>query len=336
MKLGVMAALFTGMDFDAALDYCASVALDCIEIPVGAYPGSPFFDAGKVLASENKQKEIKAKLKDRDLELSGLAVHGNPVHPNKAHAKRDHAAFEIAIKLAPKLGTDIVITFSGCPGGSRMDKTPNWVTCAWPPDFEEIQKYQWDDVLVPYWAMQAKLARKHGVKIAWEAHPGFSVYNPDTLIRLSARATKAAGLRVRGRGRGKTPLGANLDPSHFFWQGIDPVLAARELGEAGLLYYCHAKDTELDRHEGPIHGYNDARPYSDLKHRSWTFRTCGYGHGDEFWKPFVSMLKRYGYDGVLSIEHEDPLMSVTEGFEKAVAYLSDVIIEEDAGQAWWF
>jgi len=331
MKLGVMAALFTGMDFDRALDYCEEVGLDAIELPVGCYPGSPFFNAGEVLASPKKQEEINLKLKDRDLVCSGLAVHGNPVHPDRKHAKTDHDAFVTAVKLAPKLSTDTVITFSGCPGGGASDKMPNWVTCAWPPDYQEILKYQWDDVLVPYWAEQAKLAKEHGVRIAWEAHPGFCVYNPDTLIRLSERATKEAGIR-----KGSSPLGANLDPSHFFWQGIDPVLAARELGEAGLLFYCHAKDTELDRHQGPIHGYNDARPYGDLKNRSWTFRTCGYGHGDEFWKPFVSMLKRYGYDGVLSIEHEDPLMSVNEGFEKAVAYLSEVIIEEPVGKPWWF
>ncbi len=329
MKLGVMSALFNGMAFEDVLDYCAAVGLDSIEIPVGCYPGMPFFDAKEVLASTKLQAEIKDKLAQYDLELSGLAVHGNAVHPDKARAKNDHEAFVRAVKLAPKLGTDTVITFSGCPGGSKNDSTPNWVTCAWPEDFPAILEYQWDEVLVPYWAEQAKLAKEHKVKVAWEAHPGFCVYNPDTLIRLSKRATKEAGIK------GNSPLGANLDPSHFFWQGIDPVEAARVLGEAKLLFYVHAKDTELDRHEGPINGYNDARPYGDLKHRSWTFRTCGYGHGDEFWKPFVSMLRRYGYDGVLSIEHEDPLMSVSEGFEKAVAYLSHVLIEESAGKPWW-
>ncbi len=329
MKLGVMSALFTGMSFDKVLEFCAEVGLDAIELPVGCYPGAPFFDPEEVLASTKLQKEIQNKIADHGLEVSGLAVHGNPVHPNKAHAKRDHGAFVTAVKLAHKLGTDVVITFSGCPGGSKTDKVPNWVTCAWPPDYQEILAYQWNEVLVPYWAEQAKLAKQHKVRIAWEAHPGFCVYNPDTLIRLSKQATKAAGIK------GKTPLGANLDPSHFFWQGIDPVQAARALGEAGLLFYVHAKDTELDGHEGPINGYNDARPYGDLKHRSWTFRTCGYGHGDEFWKPFVSMLKRYGYDGVLSIEHEDPLMSVEEGFVKAISYLDGVIIEEKAGNPWW-
>jgi len=334
MKLGVMAALFTGMKLDDALDYCADVGLDCIEIPVGGYPGAPFFDPKKILGSKKQQDEIKAKLHDRDLELSGLAVHGNPVHPKKSQARKDHDAFAAAVELAPKLGTDIVITFSGCPGGSKTDRTPNWVTCPWPPDFEQILAYQWDEVLVPYWAEQAKLCRKHGVKVGWEAHPGFCVYNPDTIIRLSEQATKKAN--IKGSSGGGGPLGANLDPSHFFWQGIDPVLAARTLGEAGLLYYVHAKDTELDPYEGPHNGYLDARSYGDLTRRSWTFRTVGYGHGDEFWKPFVSMLRKYNYDGVLSIEHEDPLMSTNEGFEKAVAYLSEVIIEEKPGEAWWF
>ena len=329
MKLGVMAALFAGMKLDDALVYCAELGLEAIELPVGCYPGQPFFDPRKVLASPKQQEQIKAKLRDHELTLSGLAVHGNPVHPNRAHAKHDHEAFVTAVKLAPKLGTKTVITFSGCPGGCKTDKTPNWVTCAWPPDYPEIVRYQWEDVLVPYWAKQVKLCKQHGVRVAWEAHPGFSVYNPDTLIRLSQRATRASGIR------GKTPLGANLDPSHFCWQGIDPVLAARELGEAGLLYYVHAKDTELDPVQGPINGYLDARDYGDLKHRSWSFRTCGYGHGDEFWKPFVSMLRRYGYDDVLSIEHEDPLMSLEEGLEKAVAYLGEVIIQEKPGKPWW-
>jgi sugar phosphate isomerase/epimerase len=204
------------------------------------------------------------------------------------------------------------------------------VTCPWPGDFSDILKYQWDEVLVPYWAQQAKFAAKHGVRVAWEAHPGFCVYNGETIIRLSELAQRKAGMR------GKPVLGANLDPSHLFWQGIDPVLAARQLGEAGLLFHVHAKDTELDRHEGPVNGYLDTKSYGDLKRRAWNFRTCGWGHGTEFWRPFVSMLRRHGYDHVLSIEHEDAMMSVEEGFERAVAFLQECIVEERPAQAWWF
>ena len=329
MKLGVMAALFAGRGLEETLAYCAESGLDAIEIPVGSYPGAPFFDPAKVLGSVKEQNRIKSLVADHGLEISGLAVHGNPVHPSARHAKADHAAFERAVKLAPKLGTDVVITFSGCPGGSKADKTPNWVTCAWPPDFADILKYQWDEILVPYWAKQAKLCRKHGVRVAWEAHPGFCAYNPDTLIRLSERSMKASGLK------GKPVLGANLDPSHFFWQGIDPVESARVLGEAGLLFYVHAKDTELNSHQGRINGYNDARPYTDLAQRSWSFRTCGWGHGHDFWKPFVSMLRVQGYDHVLSIEHEDALMSIEEGLQRAIEFLTEAIIFEPPATPWW-
>ncbi|RLS23160.1 MAG: sugar phosphate isomerase/epimerase, partial [Planctomycetota bacterium] len=177
MKLGVMSALFAGRTLEDVCDYIADVGLGAIELPVGAWPGKPYFDPKKVLGSKKEQERINALLKDHGLICSALAVHGNPVHPEKGFAKKHHDDFITAVELAPKLGTDIVITFSGCPGGSKQDRTPNWVTCPWPNDFLEIQKYQWDTVLVPYWAAQAKFAAKHGVRIAWEPHPGFTVYN---------------------------------------------------------------------------------------------------------------------------------------------------------------
>ncbi|MSR28806.1 MAG: sugar phosphate isomerase/epimerase [Phycisphaerales bacterium] len=329
MKLGVMAALFAGRSLEEAAKVAADHGLSAIELPVGAYPGKPFFEPSRVLESPREQARIRAILKDHSLELSGLSCHGNPVHPDRSIARAHHEAFVTAVKLAPKLGTATVITFSGCPGGSKSDKTPNWITCPWPGDFTDALEYQWQSVMIPYWALQVKLCAKLGVRVAWEAHPGFCVYNPDTIIRLSEFATKAS--RVRGVVR----LGANLDPSHFFWQGIDPVLSAQVLGDAGLVFHVHAKDTELDKTEGPRNGYLDARPYSGLNHRSWSFRTCGDGHGHEFWKPFISMLRRYGYDHVLSIEHEDALLSVDEGFRRAVGFLKEAIITEPAATPWW-
>jgi sugar phosphate isomerase/epimerase len=322
MKLGVMSAGLAAMGWEKALDYCQKVGLEAIELPVGCYPGKPFFDPEQVLKDAAAQKKIVADCKKRGLEIMGLAVHGNPVHPNPEHAKADAHQHDIAVRLARKLGTDVVINFSGCPGGCPKDATPNWVTCAWPPDFEAIQKYQWDEVLIPFWTQKNKEAADEGVKIAFEAHPGFCVYNPETLLRLRAACGKQ--------------LGANFDPSHFFWQGIDPVEAARVLGDAGCIYHVHGKDTAIDPHNTRINGTLDAKSYGDLGRRSWVFRTCGFGHGDEFWKPFVSMLRMKGYDGVISIEHEDSYMSVQEGFEKAVAYLRGVLIKEKAGGAWWF
>jgi sugar phosphate isomerase/epimerase len=322
MKLGVMGAGLGEMGWDKALDYCQKVGLDAIELPVGAYPGKPFFEPQEVLKDARLQQKIKDDVKRRGLEIIGLAVHGNPVSPDPA-IREDHLkAHDTAVRLARKLGTDVVINFSGCPGGGPKDALPNWVTCAWPPEYGRIIEYQWNEVLIPFWSRKNKEAMDEGVKIAFEAHPGFCVYNPETILRLR----KAAG----------SQLGVNLDPSHFFWQGIDPVEAARVLGDAGCIYHVHGKDCGIDPYNARINGTLDAKSYGDLHHRSWVFRTCGYGHGDEFWKPFVSMLRCKGYDGVISIEHEDSYMSVQEGFEKAVSYLRSVLIKEKAGGAWWF
>jgi sugar phosphate isomerase/epimerase len=322
MKLGVMGAGLGAMGWEKALDYCRKVGLDAIELPVGAYPGKPFFDPEDVLKNPASQQKIKDDVKKRGLEIIGLAVHGNPVSPDPATREEHAKAHDTAVRLAPRLGTDVVINFSGCPGGSSKDTMPNWVTCAWPPEYGKILEYQWSEVLLPYWSKKAKEAASEGVKIAFEAHPGFSVYNPETILKLRD-------------GAGKN-LGANLDPSHFFWQGIDPVESARVLGDAECIYHVHGKDCGIDAHNTRRNGALDTKSYGDLHNRSWVFRTCGYGHGDDFWKPFVSMLKAKGYDGVISIEHEDAYMSVQEGFEKAVGYLRGVMIKEKAGAAWWF
>ena len=329
MQLGVMAAVLADMDLDAACRRCAALGLEAIELPVGGYPGAPFFDPQEVLASDRACDEIRALLVAHGLTLSALAVHGNPVHPDARAAERDHAAFEVAVRIARKLGTQTVITFSGCPGGAPGDKRPNWVSCPWPPDNLEILAYQWEEVLVPYWARQASFARDEGVRVAWEAHPGFCVYNPGTLCTLAHRAHDAAGIT------GDPVLGANIDPSHFFWQGIDPVEAVRQFGEAKLLFACHAKDCGMDPAEVRRSGTLDARPYADPNARSWIFRTCGWGHGADFWRAFFSMLRRYGYDGAISIEHEDALMSRDEGLEKAVEFLKPLVLREPPPDPWW-
>jgi sugar phosphate isomerase/epimerase len=205
------------------------------------------------------------------------------------------------------------VGFSGCPGDCPESKNPNWVTCAWPPDYLEILDWQWNEVLIPYWKETAKLAQEIGIKkIAFEMHPGFCVYNPETLLRLR----EAVG----------PVIGANFDPSHLIWQGMDPVAAIREL--AGAIYHVHAKDTKIDGYNVARNGVLDTKHYSDELHRAWVFRTVGYGNGESYWRDLVSNLRLCGYDRVLSIEHEDSLMTIDEGLCKAVDFLKGIIIEE--------
>jgi sugar phosphate isomerase/epimerase len=241
------------------------------------------------------------------------------LHPDPAVATQAHTVFEQTIKLASLLGVTCVNNFSGIPAGGPEDKTPNWITCPWPPDFSAALKWQWEAKLIPYWRPMASFLSDHGVVAGLEMHPGMSVYNPETLLRLRDACGRA--------------IGANFDPSHLFWQGIDPIVAVRALGDA--IFHVHAKDTMIYRTNCERNGVLDTKPYTDEINRSWIFRAVGYGHGCEFWNDFVSTLRMAGYDGTLSIEHEDSLMSSQEGLSKAVEFLKGVVIRQKVQGAWW-
>jgi sugar phosphate isomerase/epimerase len=272
-----------------------------------------------MLDSSTQLREFKKKLEDYGLTISALSSHGNPLHPNPNRAQHDREVSRKTILLAEKLGVPIVVDFSGCPGDGPSAKAPNWVTCPWPPEYFEVLRWQWDEVVAPYWTEHARFAAEHGVKVAVEMHPGFVVYNPDTLLKLRSIAGPS--------------IGCNFDPSHLFWQNIDPIAAVRLLGDA--IFHVHAKDTQLYGNNLARAGVLDTKPYTEVRERSWLFRTCGYGHGSEWWREFVSTLRMYGYDYVLSIEHEDSLMSAEEGLKKSSAFLNEVVMRESPSSAWW-
>ena len=319
MKLGVFTVLFGQQSLDNALDYIVKSGLQAVEIGTGNYPGGAHCPLGELVKSKAKAEEWKRKITRRGLEISALSCHGNPLHPDKDFAKSQHDTWRLTVQLAEILGVKTVVNFSGCPGDSDGAKYPNWVTCPWPPDFSEIVKWQWEKKVLPYWKKEAKFAVEHGVQVAFEMHPGFVVYNTETLLRLRSECGDN--------------IGANFDPSHLFWQGMDPIACLRAL--KGCVFHVHAKDCRVDPQNVATVGVLDTKPYSDEIRRGWIFRTVGYGHGAGFWRDFVSTLRLIGYDGALSIEHEDSLMSVNEGFQKAVAFLKDIILSEAPGKMWW-
>lgn len=320
MELCVMSPVLHQMSLDEALGYLSSLGVDSMEIGAGGYPGKAHLDPKEYLGHPEKIEELKALLKKHNMKFSALACHGNPVHPNKEIAQKFHDEFVDAMKLAAELGVDTIVGFSGCPGDCAESKNPNWVTCSWPPDYLEILDFQWNEVLIPYWKETAALAKEIGIKkIAFEMHPGFCVYNPSTLLKLR----EAVG----------DIIGANLDPSHLFWQGIDPCEAIKML--KGAIYHFHAKDTKIDAANTSKVGVLDTQGYGDIMGRSWVFRTVGYGHSELEWRNIISTLKASGYDGVISIEHEDGLMSPKEGLEKAVSLLKNAIIYEQPDAMWW-
>jgi len=320
MKVGVFSVILRDKPFEQALDYLASLGVETVEIGTGAFTGVEHCDADALLASDQKAKDFLKAVSSRGLQISALSVHGNPIHPNKEIARKHDSDYRRCIRLAQKLGIEVINTFSGCPGGAPGDSQPNWVTCPWPPEYLEILDYQWKEVVIPYWIEAADFARKNGVrKIALEMHPGFVVYNPETLLKLRA----AAGPEI----------GANFDPSHLIWQGIDPCAAVRAL--QGAIWHVHAKDTSVQQWNSRTNGVLDTKHYADELNRSWIFRTVGYGSPRHFWCDFVSALRMTGYDWALSIEHEDSLMTSKEGLEKAIRFLQSIVLSEPKGAVTW-
>lgn len=320
MKLGVMNPAVASMPFEEAMKYLSSLGIDCVELGAGGYPGDAHIKPCELIGNPENVEKIKNILKENNLEISAISCHGNPLHPNKVIAEKFHNDFKNAILVAELLGVETIIGFSGCHGDCEESKNPNWVTCAWPADFAEVLEWQWNEKVIPYWKDMAVFAKEHNItKIAFELHPGFVVYNPETLLRLR----EAVGDIV----------GANFDPSHLIWQNIDICAAIKAL--KGAIYHFHAKDTKIDPINCAVNGVLDTKSLDRIAERSWVFRTIGYGHGKEFWNDIISTLKMTGYEGAISIEHEDGLMSPTEGLEKAVSFLKDVLIYENAGKMWW-
>lgn len=320
MKLGVFTVVLYKMGLKDALAYLKDHGVQMAEIGAGGYPGTTHCDTKTLLADKGKLLEFKNLFEEYDIQISALSCHGNPVHPQKDIAGKFDDDITNTILLAEKLGIDTINTFSGCPGDSEGSKYPNWVTCPWPEDFTEILKYQWEDVLIPYWKEKTAFAKGHGVtKIALEPHPGFCVYNTESLLKLR----DAVGENI----------GANLDPSHLIWQGMDPVASIKKLGKA--IFHFHAKDTKIDKYNNAINGVLDNKHYGDEANRSWIFRSVGYGLDYSAWKDIFSALRMAGYDYAVSIEHEDSLMTPNEGLEKAISFLKEVMMFEDKGDMWW-
>lgn len=314
MKIGLVTDIFAHLSLEELLATAAKLELDTLEFGCGNFSSAPHVNLERLLESELARQEFKAKLADHGLEISALNCSGNPLHPGpmgKLHAEGTRKT----IKLAQLLEVERVVMMSGCPGAPG-DSHPNWITAAMPPEFYEILTWQWNEVMIPYWSDLVAYANNLGInKLCLEMHGGQNVYNPQTLLRLR----EAVGETV----------GANLDPSHLFWMGAEPLHAVPAL--AGAIYNVHAKDTRVDPVQAGINGLIDMQCEAPPLEHSWRYCTVGYGHGDSWWRSFTQLLNAAGYDHVLSIEHEDTLMTPSEGVEKAVDFLKRNTVREPVG-----
>ena len=325
MKVGAFTVAKGNLPLEAALDWFVEAGIEAVEIGTGNYPGTAHCDPAKLNADRKARNAFMKAITSRGLVLSALSCHGNPLHPNKKFAAANHGVWRETVKLAKNLGIECVVNFSGLPAGGPTDKVPNWVVAPWPEDHLNALEYQWNQVALPYWKEEAAVCARNGVYVCFEMHPNFLVYNPETLIKLR-----------NGVGKNGDRICANFDPSHLFWQGIDPPSAIRWLQEHGeVIKHFHAKDSLVYQWVSRVNGVLDTKHYGDEPKRAWIFRTVGYGHGEDVWKDMVSTLRMTGYDGVLSIEHEDSLMTADEGFCKAADFLHQVIISEAPGAMTW-
>ena len=312
IPIGVFDPAFPELTLDQLVEKYQSMGVEAAEIGTGGYPNNKHCPIDDLLADSAKLRAWQKKFADHNIQIATLSCHGNPVHPDKAIAERDAETFRKTVQLAERIGVKVIVGFSGCPGGNPSDTNPNWITYRWPPEYATALDWQWKEKLVPYWKQAAKFARDHGVRrLALEMHPNFCVYNPLTLLKLR----DAVGEEI----------GANNDLSHLFWQGCDPIEVIHMLGKQGAIYHAHMKDTVLYPDKVARYGVlNFVFEKQDLKTASDAFRAVGYGHSASTWKSIVKAYMDVGYDGILSVENEDPILSGEVGVERALYVLKNV------------
>src|SRR5246127_2672551 len=312
IPIGVFDPVYEHLSLDEMLDKVSALGLEAMEIGTGGYPNNHHCPLDDLVQDRAKAKAWQKKFEDKGLRVATLSCHGNPVHPNAQHAQKDVDTFRKTVLLAEMLDVKVIVGFSGCPGGTPQDAQPNWITYRWPPEYNQMLQWQWKEKLVPYWKEAAAYARGHGIKrLALEMHPNFAVYNPRTLLKLR----EAVGEEI----------GANCDLSHLFWQQCDAVEVIRMLGKQGAIFHAHMKDTTFYKNNVDRYGVlNFAFDKSELPRASETFRAVGYGHSAGTWKEIMRAYMEVGYQGMFSVENEDPILSGEVGVERALYVLKNV------------
>lgn len=298
MKISYIPDSLGFMPFEEMLDKVKSLGINALEIPTGNWSKAPHLNLDELISSKIAREKYMDELKKRDIEIIALNCSGNPLAYEK-----EMEVTKKTFRLAEILGVKKIVMMSGLPAGCKEDKTPVWITTSWPPETQDILKYQWEEVAIPTWNKLVKDAENCGItSIALENHGYQLVYNPETLLRL--------------RGEVGNMIGMNMDPGHMFWMGGDPIEAVRELGEA--LYHIHGKDSRLERRMVEVNGVLDTKTIERFKERSWNYVAVGCGHGLQWWKEFFSVCRMVGYNDYVSLEMEDMTMTPLEGVKTSI------------------
>ena len=323
MKLGVYNAVLHDRSLPEALDVIKSLGLEGVEVNAGGFLPPLHIPIDDVINSQSARDDYLGIFADKGMILAGLNANGNPLHPDPVIGEQHSEDLRKAIKAAGALGQTRVVTMSGLPGGEAGSTKPNWVVNAWNSGALDVLDYQWEQVAIPFWKEIDALAADNGVKVAIEMHPQNLVFSPPTMLELVERT-------------GATNVGAEMDPSHLFWQGMDPVAAVKYLGP--LVFHAAAKDVRINPNCS-IYGVLDNRfrrlsegenrvglgghEYANEwpKDSAWDFVALGRGHDVAFWTDFVRALYDVDPDMLVNIEHEDVSLGRIEGLEVAAQVL---------------
>jgi sugar phosphate isomerase/epimerase len=315
MDVGLYTDSLSDLPFEHALDVAADAGVQSIEIATGGQSTAPHLAIDELLADAAARARFARAFEERGLRIAALNCSAWPLHPVVGPAHE--ALIERTLRLAAELGVEKVVSMSGCPGDGRDATTLNWPWYPWPEDAVALGRRNWAGA-VEFWARTARTAETLGVsRIAFELHPLHVVYNVPTLLAFRAEVGEA--------------IGANLDPSHLFWQSMDPIAAIHALGSA--VFHVHLKDTEIRPDQVALAGVLDARPFDRPEERAWTFRTVGRVHSAAYWTAFVEALAGAGYDDSLSIEQEDPYATQEDGVREAAAFTASILAAREAGAA---
>ena len=234
MKIGVLTAPLGDRDRKAAFETVQALGYEAVELGSGEFTSDSHAGLDRLVAEPGEIAALRDDLDAAGLELSSLSCHGNPLHPNSDYAARADRVTRDSIRVAGELGS----RRSTSSPDARDARGWGLPELGRPPLAAVLRRPARVAVERAGHSLldrSCAFAAGHGVGLAIEMHPSNVVYNTDTLLRLR----EACGETV----------GANFDPTHLWWQGMDPFVSLRAIAAADALFNVHIKDIAFNRAE---------------------------------------------------------------------------------------
>jgi sugar phosphate isomerase/epimerase len=318
-RIGLVTEAMAGRPLVEVMDWLLKAAPEVtdLEIGTGGYAPTGHCDMNVLLRDSGERRDWLRDITSRGFRIGALNVWGNPLHPDPTIASRHNSDLRDTIRLATELDVDRVVALAGCPPGAAGDRAPHFAGGGWLPYLENVHDAQWEERVIPYWSALDKFAqREHPeLRVCLELHPGTVVYNVETFERLAGLGPSIA---------------ANLDPSHLFWMGMDPLAVVAHVGTR--VGHCHGKDVVFSAQNMALNGLLDRRWPRPPDEMPWNFAVVGRGRAEEWWMRFVAALLTHGAVHTIAIEHEDPFVSAEVGITEAADLLSRAL-EESTSKA---